>query len=146
MAPKRAWRSSDAYDVKNNELQNQYKRDCLKLEEKVSHMFLVFYPFMPIRPQSLLLLLFLSDRQGSEQCCGPLVDLGAALSSLSRLLRTLTSPIAFDPRSGLMEVSKLAFLNPQHLLPIQKCFAVIYLPRNRTPLLFPSIVMGLVTS
>ena len=79
MAPKRAWRSSDAYDVKNNELQNQYKRDCLKLEEKVSHMFLVFYPFMPIRPQSLLLLLFLSDRQGSEQCCGPW---GSPLQSL----------------------------------------------------------------
>ncbi len=37
--------------VKQNELQNQYKRECLELEKKVSHPYSpFFYPFMSIRP------------------------------------------------------------------------------------------------
>jgi hypothetical protein len=58
-------------------------------------MFRLFYRFMSIRPPTLLLL-FLSDRQRSEQCYTFVVDRGAALS---RRFHTLTNPIAFDPEN-----------------------------------------------
>ena len=42
--------------VKQNELQNQYKRECLELEKKVSHPPIRFFfcPFMSVRPLPLL--------------------------------------------------------------------------------------------
>lgn len=68
--------------VKQNELQNQYKRECLELEKKVSHPIRLSFFFLPFyirsRPLPLLPLLF--------EHIPPLF--------------LFPSPVAFDPKSG----------------------------------------------
>jgi hypothetical protein len=68
--------------VKQNELQNQYKRECLELEKKVSHPCSSFFcPFMSIRPLPLLSEQYPHSRPGLWDA-------------------PFTSPVAFDPKSG----------------------------------------------
>ncbi len=65
--------------VKQNELQNQYKCECLELEKKVSHPRSSVF-FAPSCPSMLPLLLLAKHVRRSEQCYTPIVDCGAALT------------------------------------------------------------------
>jgi hypothetical protein len=86
--------------VKQNELQNQYKRECLELEKKVSRpWFRPFYPFMYIHPPPLLPLL--SDRQllrGPNNAIHPLW----VVEELSRFFCTFTPSQSFLIRNREM--------------------------------------------
>jgi hypothetical protein len=93
--------------VKQNELQNQYKRECLELEKKVSHPIPVpfFWPFY-VRPCPLPLLPLLSE-QHPHSC--PALRVGSVCS-----FSPAQSPSIRN--RDMIDVNKWAFLDP---LPIQ---------------------------
>ena len=116
------------------------QRECLKLEESQSSdsvpTFIPSFPFIhrPSYSSSPIV-------KGSNNA---IVDCRAALS---RLFRTLTCPIAFGPRSGLMVNKSVS--RSSGSTPYPECSAVIHVPHNRarrSPTLFPFNVMVLVTS
>ena len=132
MAPKRSWNPLEARKVKKNELQHQYKHECLKLEESQSFdsvpTFIPSFPFIhrPSYSSSPIV-------RGSNNA---IMDCRAALS---QLFRTLTFPIAFGPRSGLMDVNK-SVSRSSGSTPYPECSAVIHVCPVivlGAPLLFP---------
>jgi nucleosome assembly protein 1-like 1 len=66
--------------VKQNELQNQYKRECLELEKKVSHPRSSVFFFCPFMSVHAPLTLTRQHVRRSEQYYTPVVDSGAALT------------------------------------------------------------------
>jgi hypothetical protein len=87
--------------VKQNELQNQYKRECLELEKKVSHPCSDFFTLLCLSIHHLCspysyCTLRSSTHAGSEQCHTPVVDRGAALSRLFCTFPPAQSPSIRD--------------------------------------------------
>jgi nucleosome assembly protein 1-like 1 len=83
--------------VRQNELQNQYKRECLELEKKVSHPIRVpFFFFSLLRPSPSPSP---STAPASPYCPNKTPPLPSKIVGWLYLL-LFPSPVAFDPKSG----------------------------------------------
>ena len=94
-------------------LQDQYKRECLELEGEVSiYSDLLLHYWMTIHPLTVLRVSPYPSSpivRGSNNATLPL----CSLPTLSYFAQSIT----FDPRSGLMDVNKWAFLDQADLHP-----------------------------
>jgi hypothetical protein len=100
--------------VRQNDLQNQYKRECLELEKKVesrvfhmSHVPSFSFPFAsyPSTPPPLPSL-FLPDRKRGEVRIVPHSRCGLGSRALPFMSRAfIPSPIALDPKSETIDVN-----------------------------------------
>ena len=110
--------------VKQNELQNQYKRECLELEKKVSHPIRVPFFFALLCPSLSTVPAPLTVRI--------IPPLPSCTVGWLCLFIFPTSRLSIRNRD-MIDANKWAFLDP---LPYSECSAVIHLPRIRTLLVF----------